>query len=220
MPDLKTCPFCLEEIPEKALKCRYCESVVDDIPPSAVPSSKDSKTGDVPKSKREPLPPEDFYYQDTADRKRGKRFLVPMVIVIALLVMLGAGGAFYWFFFAEPGETAADVVDRDFLLGSWKGGSGNNEVYFQFLPNDMVNVAVPPEDYWFRTQYRVVEAEQYSSLELYHGGEEEWERTAELTPGTEETFTMVDTWDNIIIDLERITDSEFRDVINELPFER
>lgn len=110
-------------------------------------------------------------------------------------------------------------VDREFMLGSWKTTGAGNIVYFQFLPNEMVNVALTPEDYWFRTQYRVVEAEPHSFLELYQGGLDEWERTAELI-FIDGVLVMTDIQDGIRVELERISSSEFKDIINELPFRR
>lgn len=217
MSDQKTCPFCLEEIPAKAIKCRYCESMVDDVPPTAVKKPKPAGSAVEPKTKKQE-PPKQGYYQPGAGKEKGKRVLVPVIILVVFLFLIGAGAA-YWFLFYDRVPVAGALDDGD-IIGSWKGTSGDLNVYFQFLPNDMVNVAVPPEGYWFRTQYRLVRAETDSYMELYHRGLTEWERTAQIDFSDDERIIMTDTWAGIRIELERIADSEFRDAINDLRFER
>jgi hypothetical protein len=145
--------------------------------------------------------------------------LLPLIIVLVVLLLAGAGAA-YWFIYSNGGASAAGEVSGSDVIGSWKSGGDENALYFQFLPNEMVNVAVPSEGYWFRTQYRIIETENASYLELYHRGLAEWERTAELTMNDDGILVITDTWDGIVIDMVAIGDAEFRDVINELRFER
>ncbi len=217
MSDLKTCPFCLEEIPARAIKCKYCESMVDDVTPKASEKSTPAVTSFYEDQNPPQTPPGIHYH--AAPEKKNRKFLVPLIVVAVLLLLTGAGAG-YWFLLGDAGVPVAEAVETDDILGSWKGTTGDEEIFFQFQPNDMVSIAVPSEGYWFRTEYRLVTSDDTSYLELHNRGTDEWERIAELSASEPETITMVDTWDGIVIDLVSHPDSDVGDVFRELRFER
>jgi len=217
--DYKTCPFCLEEVPARAIKCRHCESVIEVVETVIVREEIEGESGTKGKARRKPVTQQGVPGMAAYGQPKAKNNLVPVVIILAALLIasLGAG---YWLLVRDDGGPAAVEAIDSALVGAWRGGSGENSVYFQFLPNEMVNIAVAEENFWFRSQYRVIRTDQNNFLEIYHRGLGEWERTAELKMSDGDTLIVTDTWDGVVIAMKRITDAEFRDEIADFRFER
>jgi hypothetical protein len=219
MSEMKTCPFCLEEVPVRAIKCRHCESVLEVTETVLIRETSGSDSAPKAARKRKPVEQQGVPGLPAYGTARRQRNLVPLVIILAAL-LIAALGAGYWFMVRDAGDDVASQPIDGAIIGAWRGGSEENGVYFQFLPNEMVNIAVQQEGYWFRTQYRIVRTDQTNFLEIYHRGLGEWERTAELALSGEDTLIMTDTWDGVVIAMQRITEAEFRDEISGLRFER
>ncbi len=217
--DYKTCPFCLEEVPVRAIKCRHCESVIEVVETVVVREGTEGEPGTKAKVRRKPVTQQGIPGMAAYGKPKAKNNLVPVVIILAAL-LIAALGAGYWLLVRDDGSPAAAETIDSALIGAWKGGSEESSVYFQFLPNEMVNVAVSEEGFWFRTQYRVVRTDQVNFLEIYHRGLGEWERTAELHMGKDDTLMVTDTWDGVVIAMKRITDAQFREEIAGFSFER
>ncbi len=221
MAEKKVCPFCLEDVPIKAAKCRHCESVIEDIPISTIETIHTSST--APKQKvRQSYSEPDLSKLDSKWQDKIKLvFLIPLILF--LLAGLGAG---YWFIYRDNAEETEEAVETSVngeLRGAWRSRGPDEPVYFQFLPNDMVNIAVPAEGYWFRTQYSINNDDDLLLLALYHRNQAEWETVAEIVFKDNDTLVLQDIWDNIYLLLDRVPDSvfrdEFRDVVNDLDFQ-
>ncbi len=217
--DYKTCPFCLEEVPARAIKCRHCESVIEVVETVIVREEIEGESGAKGKTRRKPVTQQGVPGMAAYGQPKAKNNLVPVVIILAALLIAALGAGYRLLMRDDGGPVAVEAIDSA-LVGAWQGGSEDNSVYFQFLPNEMINIAVAEEGFWFRTQYRVIRTDQNNFLEIYHRGLGEWERTAELEMSDGDTLIVTDTWDGVVIAMKRITDAEFRDEIADFRFER
>ncbi len=221
MSDQKTCPFCLADVPVKAIKCRHCESMLDDVSKDEFEKAKSTASAEKPESRRSAPAQNKAYYQAASDKSSSRRFPFVLVIVLAALLLIGAGAG-YWFFYHDSEAPVAEQVDssalRSTLVGphSWSGNSPAGEIYFQFLPNEIVNIAVVPEEYWFRVQFRLGEEEDRNYLEIYNSNLEDWDKVFYINYHSADEITMTDITAGIDFELSKITNQEWKEVIDGL----
>ena len=93
MAEKKVCPFCLEDVPIKAVKCRHCESAIEDVTLTTIETIHTSSTSR--KQKEKPA-----YGQPDLSKLDGNWQDRNMMIFIlpAILILLAGLGAGYWFF--------------------------------------------------------------------------------------------------------------------------
>jgi hypothetical protein len=142
----------------------------------------------------------------------------PQVIYIALaflLISISIGSSYLYLQFSDSSPKPVPITSNN-LIGTWKHGDFGENIYFQFLPNGVINVAVAPEGFWFSTKYRITEEKSIYFLEIYHKFIQRWERNAEILLLDNGTLIVTDIHTNSKLIYHETSSSYFMDITDQL----
>ncbi len=159
--------------------------------------------------------PQGGNYSTTPAKIGGKGCLI--AVIVSLILLLGGGAAVYYFFFYNGNIFPFGSGQND-IAGSWYGMEDGEEAYFQFLTDGTLNVIVPAEYYWFFTQYRLEEENSKTYLVLYDREYDDWERVAEIQFKGKDKISITDVWDGEIIEMDRVSDRRFEELLDQFDF--
>lgn len=156
------------------------------------------------------------------------------LILILVLGLLAAGGYYvYKFHLLEGEEFAVNLPlplrgekeatpsgdEKDTFIGAWYGkGEFDEEGYLKFNADGTLDLAAPSEGMWTTVEYRIEKEGGISYLEFYDSEFESWDRIGIIEQLGKDKLTLTE-WD-ITIEMNRISDRQFQNVINDLTFEK
>lgn len=169
----------------------------------------------VPPPLQAPAAPLQGPYRGAPAKTGGKGGIIGLVILLVLL--LGGGGAAGIFLLLRGGIPGLGSEEKK-VIGSWGGLDTEEEILVQFLSDQTVKIAIRSQGMWSSTRYRLVKEDYRTYLEFYDETYQEWDRGAEISFQGKNTLVLTDTWDGSVLELSRINDRQFQEVINNLEF--
>ena len=161
-------------------------------------------------------------------KKQGRGGLIALIVV--LLVVLLGGGIFAYKYLLNDGISGLSLTKPDTgtsglqsdtgnLIGSWRGVDDyGDEGYLKFNTDGTMHIASPWDGSWTTVNYRLEKENDIYYLEFDDYLSEEWERVSEIEFKGKDKLLITELYDGQIVEVTRISDQEFQELIDQLEY--